>query len=339
MAMLARARLPRRRDEGAFVAQLLVPDAVERAHPRADVHLVDRRVEPHPRIALGERAGIFGKRADEAPGSGSRRARSGTPKWQRSTIGSGPWSRSSRHRGSQYVPVVAAGPVEDQVQRRTVADVRDADLARQLEILAATVDNGRVDCHLVAAPAAVLDGRIAALDSGREDEIARLRGWPPGPGARRRSGGRLGARCGGITDGPSVERADGRNPKISVAEEKAAELRQGDRWSRVRQATDDLRVEGISWNCGLMISSASIAGRRDRPAPAAPEARAAAPEEIGVDQAPSKCRPGCARPIRARPRQGVIGVERDVPSSLTMSNSGSPGRSSRRGPQSRQARP
>src|SRR5215208_2594875 len=47
-------------DEGALVPALLVPEAIERAELRADVHLVDGRIEMHPRISPGKRPRVLG---------------------------------------------------------------------------------------------------------------------------------------------------------------------------------------------------------------------------------------------------------------------------------------
>ncbi len=52
----------RRRGKCPFVAPLFVPGPVERAHPGADVHLVDRRIEANPRETRRECPGIFGER-------------------------------------------------------------------------------------------------------------------------------------------------------------------------------------------------------------------------------------------------------------------------------------
>ena len=80
-----------RSGKSSFVAPLLVPGAIERAHPRADVHLVYRRIEANPRDTRGKRARIFGERAGIS-GFWKSPSQVGTPKWHRSTIGSGPWS-------------------------------------------------------------------------------------------------------------------------------------------------------------------------------------------------------------------------------------------------------
>ena len=112
------------------------------------------------------------------------------------------------HRLVTPRPVVLRRASEDQVQRRPIADVRDPDLARELEILAPTlVMPGRV--HLVAAPAPVLGRGIAALDSGREDESGVGSFALTRPLARRRVPPRLRQlTSGSIADGVSVDRPD-----------------------------------------------------------------------------------------------------------------------------------
>ncbi len=63
-----------RGDERPIAGQLLVPPAVARRERRADVHLVDRRVELHPGKALGERPRVVGRSAPGNRGSGSCRS-------------------------------------------------------------------------------------------------------------------------------------------------------------------------------------------------------------------------------------------------------------------------
>src|SRR6185437_8918633 len=98
------------------------------------------------------------------------------------------------------------------MERRSVADVRDPDLAREPEIgLPQLVMRRRI--HLVAAPTAMLDRRIAALDPGREHEapvlLVPLRlapGGAAGGGGRRLSCGRIPDRPPGVCTDSEVEK-------------------------------------------------------------------------------------------------------------------------------------
>src|SRR6185437_332169 len=125
------------------------------------------------------------------------------------------------------LPIETAGPFEDQMERRSVADVGDPDLAREPEIGLPQLVMRR-GIHLVAAPTAMLDRRIAALDPGREHEapvlLVPLR---PAPGGAARGGGRRLA-LGRIADRPPVDRADG-EAEQRMTDEKADDRRNGER--------------------------------------------------------------------------------------------------------------
>ena len=67
------------------------------------------------------------------------------------------------------LPVVAPGPEERGVDGRPVAQDTDVEIPEQLEIGAPMLVVAAL-LHLVDAGAAVIDGRAAVLDAGREHE-------------------------------------------------------------------------------------------------------------------------------------------------------------------------
>ena len=136
-----------RSHERFLVFSLLVPHAVERAHSCADVHLVDRRIEAHPRVALCERTGIFGERGRDFRVLEVSEPM-GNPEVAQVDDRLGAIGLEVRHGLVDQLPVVAARSIMDEVQRRTVAKVRNADLPSQLEIPLPEV----VMLHVYTAP-------------------------------------------------------------------------------------------------------------------------------------------------------------------------------------------
>ena len=175
------------------------------------------------------------------------------------------------------------------MKRRAVAEMGDADVERELEIILPTRIMARRR-HLVAAPAAMLDGRIAALDSGCEHEFASGRA-----GLAMRLARRLAAHAwqrhlafGAITDGTSVDRSD-RQSVDRMAEQKPAELRERNRgkngfprqWYRSRVEVHQLKLridDEQRQHCRNDAERQSLQRWR----PAHPR-----PEEIGIDQGPA----------------------------------------------------
>ncbi len=140
----------------------------ERAELGADVHLVHGRVEPHPRIAPGERPGVVGERLRHL-----RVLEVLQPVGQAEVAQvHDRHDAEPLHLGGDLVeegPVISARAPMDEVQRRAVAQVAQAEIPHELEVGApvAVMAAGR---HLVHAPAPALEGRIAALDAGGEHE-------------------------------------------------------------------------------------------------------------------------------------------------------------------------
>ena len=159
-----------RGDERLVGGQPLVPPAVERAELGGDVHLVDRGVEPHPRVALREGPGEVGEVAGELRilevAQPVRHA-------EVAQVDDG-HDAHAPHLGHHLVrprPVVPARPAVRAVVRRTVAQEGEAKLAREPEVFPPV---GVVPA-LLQLVAALLPGRrghrrIAALDPGGEDE-------------------------------------------------------------------------------------------------------------------------------------------------------------------------
>ena len=151
------------------VLLLLVPPAVFRREDGADEHLVDRRVELHPREALGEGAGIIGEQPREI----------GVLEIAE-PVGHAEVAQVDDRRDLAALQLgegeVGEFPVElvraeiGLVDRRSVAEEIDADFLDAVEILAPPLVMA-ADLHLVDAGLAVIDGRDAVLDPGREHEV------------------------------------------------------------------------------------------------------------------------------------------------------------------------
>ena len=144
-------------DEGALVPALLVPQPFEGAELGADVHLVHGGVEPHPRIAPGERPGIIGERLRHL-----RVLEVLQPVGQAEVAQvHDRHDAEPLHLGGDLIeegPVVLARAAMDQVQGRAVAQVAKAEVPHELEVGApvAVMAAGR---HLVHAPPPALKGR------------------------------------------------------------------------------------------------------------------------------------------------------------------------------------
>ncbi len=159
-----------RGDEGAVAGQLLVPEAVLGADPRRHVDLVDRRPVLDPRVAPGDRLGIFGE--------------------MRRQVRVLEVAEPVRHAEMQQVedrhdaalphalhdlvgeaPVVAAGAEVDAVVGQAVAQVAQPHGPHEVEVLAPA----RVVAAFlqqVAPQPAVVDRRVGAFDAGGEHEGA-----------------------------------------------------------------------------------------------------------------------------------------------------------------------
>src|SRR5688572_20518185 len=113
------------------------------------------------------------------------------------------------------------------MQRRAVADVRDAKLAGEFEIfLPAPIVAGAA--HLMPPPAPTLGRRIAALEPGREDEAAGRSNFLGRAFARSRCSRRLHLRLRRrIAYRMGVERADG-EAEQRMPEYQAGECRRGE---------------------------------------------------------------------------------------------------------------
>ena len=151
------------------VLLLLVPPAVFRREDRADEHLVDRRVELHPRIALGELAGISGEQPREI-GVLEIAEPIGHPEVAKvdDRRDVAPLQLGEGEVGE--FPVELVGPEVGLVDRRPVAEEIDADFLDAVEILAPALIMA-ADRHLVDAGLAVVDRRDAVFDPGREHEV------------------------------------------------------------------------------------------------------------------------------------------------------------------------
>ena len=157
-----------RRDEAAVRGQLLVPPAIGGRELRADEHLVHRRVQLHPRKALGEGAGVAAEELGEVGilevADEVRHAEMAEIDDRRDVdllqVAEGEVGET---------PVIALRREPGLVDRRAVAEDADVEVLQQLEIGPPVLVMAAL-LHLVDALAAVVDGRIAVLDPGREHE-------------------------------------------------------------------------------------------------------------------------------------------------------------------------
>src|SRR5215204_6590925 len=92
----------------------------------------------------------------------------GTPKWQRSTIGTTSISLIAEGQ-IRELPNVAPRPEPGLMDRRPIAEEANVEILEELEVGLPVLVMAAF-LHLVDPLAAVLDGRIAVLDSGREHE-------------------------------------------------------------------------------------------------------------------------------------------------------------------------
>ena len=151
------------------VLHLLVPPAVLGGEHRADEHLVDRRVELHPRKALGEGRRIVSEQLREIgvleiadPVGNSEmaevddRRNVAAPQLREGDVGE--------------LPVIFAGTEIGLVDRRAVAEIIDPDFLDAVEILPPPFVVA-ANLHLVDAGLAVVDRRDAVFDPGREHEV------------------------------------------------------------------------------------------------------------------------------------------------------------------------
>ena len=157
-----------RRDIAAIRRELLVPPAVAGREGGADEHFVDRGVELHPRVAPGELAGIVGEErgkirvleiADPVRHTEMAEVDDGND--------AEPVDLAEGFVGEG--PVVAAMRQIGAVKLGSIAEIADADLDGQLQVLA-PVFVVKALLHLVHPHAAVLDGGGAVLDPGGEHE-------------------------------------------------------------------------------------------------------------------------------------------------------------------------
>ena len=158
-----------RRDEGLIAGELLVPPAVAGGEHGADVHLVDRRVELHPRKPPRERVGIAGEEVGEVAVlevSHPVRHAEVTEIDDRRDV----TALQLRHHLVGHVPVVAAVAEPDLVQRWPEAEHLDAEVLHQLEVgLPVLVEAALL--QLVLAFSTLVDGGVGVLDSGGEHEV------------------------------------------------------------------------------------------------------------------------------------------------------------------------
>ncbi len=165
------AHVPERGDESLLAPQLLVPQSRERAQLRADVDLVDGRVQAHPWVApregaspLRERLGPLGVLKVPQP------VRHAEVAQVRYRLDAQP--PHLREHLVREAPVVGAGAEVHPVVRRPVAQVTDAKFADEPEILPpALVVEALLE--LVNAPVPAVpsgDRGVAALDARGEDE-------------------------------------------------------------------------------------------------------------------------------------------------------------------------
>ncbi len=133
-----------------------------------------------PQETLGERPRVDGEELREI-GFWKLPTQSGTPKWQRSTIGRIPRSFNAlkvRSVNSQsYLALAEPGLV----QWRPVAEEADAELLDAVEVFRPARVVAAL-LHFVDTRLAVVDGRIAVLDTGREREREASQGFTSSPG-------------------------------------------------------------------------------------------------------------------------------------------------------------
>ena len=209
-----------------------------------------------------------------------------------------------RHHLVREAPVVAAGAGADEMQRRPVAQMADAHLARQLQVaLPMLIMAARR--HLVVPPAPALDGRIAAFDAGREDEAAvpvRRFGFKTAGRARRREPGADAPRA--VADRMRVERAQHRAVD-QVTKQQANGLTPADCAEDRREVDGDngsAILHQLELRPGERERERGRDQREDQPLEQGPPVEQR-PEEIGVEDRPERADDQVRRKSR-RPPQG-----------------------------------
>jgi hypothetical protein len=170
-------------DERALVVRLLVPPAVSGGEESADVHLVDRGVELHPREPGGEGGGI---RVEQLGKLGVLKVADPVRQAEVAEVDDGD-DLATVEVGEGRVcegPVVAAGAEKRLIDRWAVTQERDAQFLDFVEVGGPLVVV-TAGLHLVDADAAVVDGGIAVLDAGGEEHSL---AHGPGVGRGRRAG-------------------------------------------------------------------------------------------------------------------------------------------------------